>query len=68
LKFIEIAETEGEESTEVISLSNWMHESTMLNVISNIPFFKNYCVGKLETLKSKEKSENLQHLEGEYEL
>lgn len=27
---------EGDTSTEVISLSDWMHESTMFNIITNI--------------------------------
>ena len=27
---------QGETSTEVISLSDWMHESTMFNIITNI--------------------------------
>jgi len=31
-------------STEVISLSDWMHESTMFNIITNIQFFKNYAI------------------------
>jgi dynein heavy chain len=35
---------DGETSTEVISLSDWMHESTMFNIITNIQFFKNYAI------------------------
>lgn len=34
-------------STEVISLSDWMHESTMFNIITNIQFFKNYAITKI---------------------
>ena len=33
-------------STEVTSLSDWMHESTMFNIVSQIGFFKNYSIGK----------------------
>lgn len=35
---------EGDSSTEVISLSDWMHESTMFNIITNIQFYKNYAI------------------------
>lgn len=31
-------------STEVTSLSDWMHESTMFNIVSQIGFFKNYSI------------------------
>jgi len=34
-------------STEVVSLSEWMHESTMFNIITNIHFFKHYVKTKL---------------------
>jgi len=34
-------------STEVITLSDWMHESTMFNIITNIQFFKNYAITKI---------------------
>jgi len=27
-------------STEVVTLSEWMHESTMFNIITNIHFYK----------------------------
>ena len=37
-------EIEGDTSTEVISLSDWMHESTMFNIITNIQFFKHYAI------------------------
>ena len=39
-----LIEMDGETSTEVISLSDWMHESTMFNIITNIQFFKNYAI------------------------
>jgi dynein heavy chain, axonemal len=38
---------EGDSSTEVISLSDWMHESTMFNIITNIQFYKNYAITKI---------------------
>lgn len=38
---------QGDTSTEVISLSDWMHESTMFNIITNIQFFKNYAITKI---------------------
>lgn len=41
---------QGETSTEVISLSDWMHESTMFNIIINIQFFKNYAITKIFNL------------------
>ena len=41
---------EGDTSTEVISLSDWMHESTMFNIIRNIQFFKNYVIAKVFNL------------------
>jgi len=34
-------------STEVVTLSEWMHESTMFNIITNIHFFKQYVKTKL---------------------
>ena len=40
----------GDTSTEVISLSDWMHESTMFNIITNIQFFKNYVIAKIFNL------------------
>jgi dynein heavy chain len=36
-----------EESTEYISLSDWMKESTQFNIVSNIHFFKNYVSTKI---------------------
>ena len=33
--------------TEFISLSDWMRESTMFNILSNIDFFKNYLATKI---------------------
>ncbi len=41
---------EGDVSTEVISLSDWMHESTMFSIIINIQFFKNYVIAKIFNL------------------
>ena len=32
-------------STEFVSLSEWMHESTMFNIITKLPFFKNFITG-----------------------
>ena len=34
-------------STSVVSLSEWMHESTMFNIITNIHFFKHYANRKI---------------------
>lgn len=34
-------------STEVVGLSDWMHESTLFNIITNIGFFKSYTVTKI---------------------
>lgn len=42
-----IALGNSDTSTEVISLSDWMHESTMFNIITNIQFFKNYAITKI---------------------
>ena len=33
--------------TEFISLSDWMRESTLFNILSNIDFFKNYLTSKI---------------------
>ena len=33
---------EEEASTEVVTLSEWMHESTMFNIITKLHFFKHY--------------------------
>ena len=41
---------EGKEdiaSTEVVGLSDWMHESTLFNIITNIGFFKSYTITKI---------------------
>lgn len=38
---------EDHSSTEVISLSDWMHESTLFNIITNIEFFKSYAITKI---------------------
>lgn len=38
---------EDHTSTEVISLSDWMHESTLFNIITNIEFFKSYAITKI---------------------
>jgi dynein heavy chain, axonemal len=37
----------GDASTEFVSLSEWMHESTMFNIITKLPFFKNFIIGKI---------------------
>ena len=34
-------------STEVVGLSDWMHESTLFNIITNISFFKSYTITKI---------------------
>ena len=34
-------------STEVVGLSDWMHESTLFNIITNIEFFKSYTITKI---------------------
>ena len=34
-------------STEFVSLSDWMRESTLFNVIGNINFFKTYIISLL---------------------
>lgn len=34
-------------STEVVGLSDWMHESTLFNIITNIGFFKEYTITKI---------------------
>ena len=44
-------EIESDTSTEVISLSDWMQESTMFNIITNIQFFKNYVISNLFLIK-----------------
>lgn len=31
----------------MISLSDWMHESSLFNIITNIQFFKSYAVTKI---------------------
>ena len=38
-----------DDTTEFISLSDWMKESTQFNIVSNIHFFKNYSMIKLLT-------------------
>ena len=40
-------------SSDVISLSDWMHESTMFNIITNILFFKNYVICNIFILFNK---------------
>ena len=47
---------EGKEdiaSTEVVGLSDWMHESTLFNIITNISFFKSYTVTKIFSIWKK---------------
>jgi dynein heavy chain len=47
---------EGKEdsaSTEVVGLSDWMHESTLFNIITNITFFKSYTVTKIFSIWKK---------------
>ena len=39
----------GDDTTEFISLSDWMKESTQFNIVSNIHFFKNFAMVKLFT-------------------
>eukprot|EP00828_Plagiopyla_frontata_P006289 TRINITY_DN1271_c0_g1_i2.p1 TRINITY_DN1271_c0_g1~~TRINITY_DN1271_c0_g1_i2.p1 ORF type:complete len:1883 (-),score=297.33 TRINITY_DN1271_c0_g1_i2:372-6020(-) len=39
--------TEEEASTEVVTLSEWMHESTMFNIITKLHFFKHYTEKKI---------------------
>ena len=39
----------GEDTTEYISLSDWMKESTQFNIVSNIHLFKNFSAIKLFT-------------------
>lgn len=48
--FIDKNKSESKAATEVISLSDWMHESTLFNIITNIPFFKNYTQTKIFNL------------------
>ena len=36
--------------TEVLSLSEWMQQSTMFNVLTSMKFFKHYIVGKVFSL------------------
>lgn len=45
---------QGDSSTEVISLSDWMHESTMFNIITNIQFFKNYAISMIISIFSQD--------------
>ncbi len=48
--------SEGREdllSTEVVGLSDWMHESTLFNIITNIQFFKGYSITKIFTIWKK---------------
>lgn len=45
--------TLSDTDTEVISLSDWMHESTMFNIITNIQFFKNYAISKIFSIWKK---------------
>ncbi len=40
-------------STEVVGLSDWMHESTMFNIITNIKFFKSYAITKVFSIWKK---------------
>jgi dynein heavy chain len=47
---------EGKEdsaSTEVVGLSDWMHESTLFNIITNISFFKSYTLTKIFSIWKK---------------
>jgi dynein heavy chain len=47
---------EGKEdtmSTEVVGLSDWMHESTLFNIITNIGFFKSYTLTKIFSIWKK---------------
>jgi dynein heavy chain len=47
---------EGKEellSTEVVGLSDWMHESTLFNIITNIGFFKSYTITKIFSIWKK---------------
>ena len=44
------SEGDIEASTEVVTLSEWMHESTMFNIITNIHFFKNFVLTKIFNL------------------
>lgn len=44
---LEDEEKKSQESTEYISLSDWMKESTQFNIVSNIHFFKNYASTKI---------------------
>jgi dynein heavy chain len=39
----------GDDTTEYISLSDWMKESTQFNIVSNIHYFKNFSAIKLFT-------------------
>jgi len=34
-------------STEFVSLSEWMHESTLFNIITKLPFFSSFVIGNL---------------------
>jgi dynein heavy chain len=36
--------------TEFLSLSEWMHQSTMFNVLTSMKFFKYYLIGKIFSL------------------
>jgi dynein heavy chain len=33
--------------TEFFSLSDWMHQSTLFNILSSMKFFKHYLIGKV---------------------
>lgn len=38
---------ESDVSTEFVSLTQWMHESKMFDIVSKIDFFKNFTTGKI---------------------
>lgn len=40
-------------STQVVGLSDWMHESTLFNIITNIGFFKSYTITKIFSIWKK---------------
>ena len=41
-----VEDKESEVSTEFVSLSEWMHESTLFNIITKLHFFKNFAISK----------------------
>lgn len=47
VKKLEDEEIDEDASSEVVTLSEWMYESTMFNIVSKLHFFKHYAEKKV---------------------